>query len=87
MDILYQRWIPGYGFEKLLRSIGSMLDDPNLDDPLIPEIAEQFLKDRGEYDRIARQYTIKHATGVIPELPITYPDGTPWWKDMQVLLE
>jgi ubiquitin-conjugating enzyme E2 D/E len=33
------------------------LDDPNPDDPLVPEIADQYVKARPSYDMTARQWT------------------------------
>ena len=68
----------------MLISIISILDDPNLDDPLVPEIAQQCRDDRDEYNRIARMYTLKYATGDEPQVsPIGV--GSPWWESMEVV--
>lgn len=47
----------------VLLSICSMLTDPNPDDPLVPEIAHLYKKKDGEYERIAAEWTRKHAIG------------------------
>ena len=33
----------------------------NLGDPLVPDIARQYLEDREEHDRIAREWTRRYA--------------------------
>jgi Ubiquitin-conjugating enzyme len=42
--------------------IYSLIDDPNPDDPLVPEIAYVFKSNRKEYDRKAREWTKEHAS-------------------------
>ncbi len=37
-----------------------MLADPNPADPLVPEIANKYNKNRKEHDKIAREWTGKH---------------------------
>lgn len=52
-----------YFFAQLvLLSICSMLTDPNPDDPLVPEIANQYKTDRQRYEQTAREWTRKYAT-------------------------
>ena len=46
---------------KVLLSISSLLTDPNPDDPLVPDIANQYKADRQKYDASAREWTRKYA--------------------------
>jgi ubiquitin-conjugating enzyme E2 D len=64
LDILKQNWSPALTISKVLLSILSMLTDPNPSDPLMPDIANQYVKDRAEYERVARDWTQLYAQGV-----------------------
>jgi hypothetical protein len=44
----------------------SLLPDPVVDDPLVPEIAVQYIQDRDTYMKNARLYTERYATGEKP---------------------
>ena len=46
LDILKDNWSPALTISKVLLSICSLLNDPNPDDPLVPDIAEQYVKNR-----------------------------------------
>jgi ubiquitin-protein ligase len=83
IDRLSAQYSPIFYIHSLLLSFTLMLDDPNVDDPLVPEIAQQYQQDREEYNRITRVYTKKYATGDIPELPPIDPNA-PWWEGMHV---
>ncbi|KAK8871993.1 Ubiquitin-conjugating enzyme E2 4 [Tritrichomonas musculus] len=61
LDILQDWWTPSLMISKILLSICSFLDDPNPDDPLVPEIANQYKDDREAYNRTAREWTEKYA--------------------------
>ena len=61
LDILKDQWSPALNITKVLLSICSLLDEPNPDDPLMPEIAQLFKSNKAEFTRIAREHTIKYA--------------------------
>ena len=64
LDILKTNWSPALTISKVLLSVLSMFTDPNPDDPLVPDIANQYKHDRAEYERIARKWTQLYAQGV-----------------------
>ena len=62
IDILKNKWSPALTISKVLLCICSLLDDPNPDDPLVPDIANLFLDDRKQYTRTARDWTYLYAS-------------------------
>ena len=62
LDILKDQWSPVLNITKILLSICSLLDDPNPDDPLVPEIANIYKTDREKYIKTAKNYTLKYAS-------------------------
>jgi len=61
LDILKTQWSPALTISKVILSITSLLSDANPNDPLSPEIANQYKTDRAAYDMLAREWTMLYA--------------------------
>eukprot|EP00088_Acartia_fossae_P070231 TRINITY_DN9347_c0_g1_i2.p1 TRINITY_DN9347_c0_g1~~TRINITY_DN9347_c0_g1_i2.p1 ORF type:complete len:176 (+),score=39.94 TRINITY_DN9347_c0_g1_i2:47-574(+) len=62
LDILKEKWSPALTISKVLLSICSLLTDCNPQDPLVGKIAQQYMKDRAEHDKVAKTWTKRYAT-------------------------
>eukprot|EP01083_Nonionella_stella_P010359 29500_1 len=61
LDILKDNWSPALTISKVLLSICSLLTDANPHDPLVANIAQQYLHDREAHDKTAREWTRRYA--------------------------
>ena len=64
LDILKDggAWSPALTIDKVLLSICSLLSEPNPNDPLRPDIASLYKKDKTQHDSMAREYTLQFAS-------------------------
>ncbi|CAG8620452.1 16273_t:CDS:2 [Acaulospora morrowiae] len=60
LDILKDNWSPALTISKVLLSICSLLTDANPHDPLVGSIAHQYLHNREEHDRVAKEWTKRY---------------------------
>ena len=67
LAISKEGWSPQYHLTTVLVSLCSILDDPGLTDPLVPEIAETYCKDYDLYCQNARTYTARYASAEPPK--------------------
>lgn len=63
LDILKEGggWVPSLTIEKVLLSICSLFTDANPDDPLVPDVARQYISNKEEFDRTAQEWTRRYA--------------------------
>lgn len=54
-------WKPALNIRTVLTTIQALMSTPNPDDGLMPEISEQYVRDRAAFERIAREWTRRHA--------------------------
>ena len=61
LDILKGTWSPALTIQKVLLSLCSLLNDPNPDDPLVPDIARLYRDNKSKYEATARLWTQSYA--------------------------
>ena len=64
LDILKDQWSPALTIDKVLLSISSLLNEPNPDDPLMSDIANEYKNNRAQYYENAKDWTRKYATKI-----------------------
>ncbi|KAK9729756.1 Ubiquitin-conjugating enzyme E2 E2 [Basidiobolus ranarum] len=62
LDVLKDNWSPALTISKVLLSICSLLTDANPLDPLVGSIAKQYMNNREEHDKIAKEWTERYAS-------------------------
>jgi ubiquitin-conjugating enzyme E2 D/E len=61
LDTLKEKWVPIKKVRDILSDIASMLEHPNLENPLVPELAQQLKTDCDGFKETAREWTQKYA--------------------------
>jgi ubiquitin-conjugating enzyme E2 D len=64
--ILLDRWSPAVTIGKVLGEIIAMLEEPETDDPVEPEIAHECKTERHTFEQKVRMWTAKFADGEMP---------------------
>ncbi len=62
LDILKNNWNPSLTISKILLSICSLLNEPNANDPLVPDIANLYNTNRQLYIETAKTWTLLYAS-------------------------
>jgi ubiquitin-conjugating enzyme E2 D len=61
IGILSSSWKSTNTIRDVLNSISTMLTSPNVDDPLVPEIAHIYKTDRSKFETTAKEWTKEYA--------------------------
>jgi len=64
VDILRDNWSPALTISKILLSISSLLNDPNPDDPLEADIADEYKNNKKLFEETAKSWTMIYAMGI-----------------------
>mmetsp|Transcript_58245 Transcript_58245/g.96567 ORF Transcript_58245/g.96567 Transcript_58245/m.96567 type:complete len:155 (+) Transcript_58245:55-519(+) len=60
-EVIGKDWAPTLNVLYILETLIGMLQNPESDSPLEPEIAEILVKDKKKFEKTAKQWTKKHA--------------------------
>ncbi|KAG7164690.1 ubiquitin-conjugating enzyme E2 T-like [Homarus americanus] len=58
-------WRPAHNLASVLSSIRLLMSDPNPNDPLMTEIAEEYQLQKSQYESTARDWTVKYAKNFV----------------------
>jgi ubiquitin-conjugating enzyme E2 D/E len=61
LDILKDQWSPKLNIHEVVKGILNLMVNPNPGDPLVPEIATQYVEHRDEYNKTAKEWTQQYA--------------------------
>ena len=61
IDILKDQWSSALRLNTVILSLSSLLAHPNPNDPLVPEIANQYIQNREQYNKNVIEYVKKFA--------------------------
>lgn len=61
LDILKDKWLPTLTLHSTLVSLQSLLCSPEPDDPQDAQVASHFKRDRADFDRTAKAWTLQYA--------------------------
>ncbi|XP_071696327.1 ubiquitin-conjugating enzyme E2 28-like isoform X2 [Rutidosis leptorrhynchoides] len=61
LDILHEKWLPNATLFTILDSICCLMNEPNPDDALVPEIADIYKTDRAKFESTAQAWTRAYA--------------------------
>merc|ERR1711998_339291 len=62
VDILQSQWSPAKTIPNVLQALYDLLENPNPEDPMVPEIAKLYKEDRAKHDETAREWAMKYAS-------------------------
>eukprot|EP01087_Luapelamoeba_hula_P008236 TRINITY_DN204_c0_g1_i1.p1 TRINITY_DN204_c0_g1~~TRINITY_DN204_c0_g1_i1.p1 ORF type:complete len:151 (-),score=20.70 TRINITY_DN204_c0_g1_i1:156-608(-) len=61
-EVLNEGWSPQLKIPEVLLTIRQVLSEPNPDNPLEPEIANQFKENRSQFNKTAKEWTKRYAS-------------------------
>ncbi len=61
IDILKDKWSAALDLTSVMLSLSTLLSDPNPDDPLMADIADEFKRSHSTFETHAREYVDKYA--------------------------
>uniref|UniRef100_A0A069DNY8 Ubiquitin-conjugating enzyme E2-18 kDa n=1 Tax=Panstrongylus megistus TaxID=65343 RepID=A0A069DNY8_9HEMI len=61
LPIIGEKWKPATKTEQVIHSLIALVNDPEPDHPLRPDLAEEYAKDKAKFMKNAEDYTKKHS--------------------------